>query len=582
MRFFPRSKAGILRSVITILLLVGAFMVTNVGVSFAASSSTVASYQGTRIASHMLGTYKKFGSSKSSTTSTAQQKDPRYIRDRSPGKQNAAGAKTAQSAPHLSGATVSHNEGALASNFDGLSDAQNKTIAGFHDTPPDQGLCVGFLNYPPFNGKVVIEVVNSIFGIYTTGGTLLTAFPVTAGFNDPNAFSDPRCFYDPSTSSFYMTVISCKFCGPPGTADSKDDVLVVNSSGAFTTYQFDTSVGGTCFGDQPHTGYDSHALYITTDQFCGPAGNSYNGALLIAISKSQLAAQVAKPNAINFPLLSLGGVPILTLEPAFGNDSGVEYLLNSFPYDQFGNNNSIANTLGFWSVHDDQNITSGSGTVTLTGQIIQSETYAFPVPAASTGNGTTPPGSPSYVISEPFLNPDDSRMLQVQVVNDERHGLQLYAALDTAVSISGDPSARDGAAWFVLDPKHATITDQGYVAVAGAYLLYPAILHTKEGTTAMAFTITSPTINPSAAYVVRRSTSEDFGPVLTVATGSGAHVSFSDLLFAQPRWGDYSAEVLDPNGVDIWSGTEYIGPPPGGTDTVDNWGTRLWDVTGDH
>lgn len=589
MRFSARSKAGILLSAIIILTLVSAFMVTLVShaaTSHAASNpSTSASYQSTPIKSHVLATNRNFMSSgspaslRSSATAKASASDPRYIPFRSPARHNIGGASIharSASAPQLSASMLSHIEGTLASNFDGLSDFQNKAITGFHDTPPDQGLCVGFLG----GRKVVIEVVNSIFGIYTPGGTLLNAFSVTAGFADPNAFSDPRCFYDTSTHSFYMTVISCHVCGPPGTADSFDDVLVVNGpTGMATTYQFSTSVGGTCFGDQPHTGYDEHALYVATDEFCGKTGNIYEGALLIAISKSQLVAQGPKPNAVSFPLLSLGGIPILTLEPAFGNASGTEYLLNSFPYDQFGNNNSIANTLGFWKVVDDEDITTGSGTPTLTGRIISSEIYAFPVPAASTGTGAV---NSKGITSEAFLNPDDSRMLQVQLVNDDRRGLQLYAALSTAVAIQGDPSARDGAAWFVLDPKRARITSQGYVAVAGAYLLYPAILHTHEGTTAMAFTITSPTLNPSAAYVVRKSTSHSFGPVKIAALGTAPHVSFSDFFFHEPRWGDYSAEELDPNGLDIWSATEYIGPPPGGTDPVDNWGTRVWDVTGDH
>lgn len=38
--------------------------------------------------------------------------------------------------------------------------------------------------------------------------------------------------------------------------------------------------------------------------------------------------------------------------------------------------------------------------------------------------------------------------------------------MDTALNISGEPSARDGAAWFVLNPKSASITSQGYIAVA--------------------------------------------------------------------------------------------------------------------
>src|SRR5712692_4223719 len=334
MRFSTASKVSIILSAVTILTLVSAFMVTIVSrgtASHAASTPpTTASYQGTTIKSHVLATSKNFLSSGSSATATAQQKDPRYIPYRSPGKQNSSGPNAlARGAPRASGSALSATEGALASNFDGLSDTQNKAVAGFHDTPPDQGLCVGFLPTPG-STKVVIEVVNSIFGIYTTGGTLLKSFTLTTGFMDPNAFSDPRCFYDTSTHSFYMTVISCFSCFGPN--DSVDDVLVVDGiTGFATTYQFDTSVGGTCFGDQPHTGYDSHALYVATDEFCGPGDNTYSGALLIGISKSQLAAQGPTPNAVSFPLLSLGGVPILTLQPAFGNNSSKEYLLNSFP-----------------------------------------------------------------------------------------------------------------------------------------------------------------------------------------------------------------------------------------------------------
>ena len=180
--------------------------------------------------------------------------------------------------------------------------------------------------------------------------------------------------------------------------------------------------------------------------------------------------------------------------------------------------------------------------------------------------------------SEPFLNPDDSRMLQVQLANTPQ-GLRLYASLSTALTIGGDPSARDGAAWFVIDPKTHTETSQGYVAVAGAYLLYPAILHSNTNTTAMAFTITSTSLNPSTAYVFEKETSHSFGSVLITAAGTSAHVSFSDFFFGQARWGDYSAEALDPNGRDIWSASEYI-PPLADQDPFDNWGTQVWDVAG--
>src|ERR1700736_5094105 len=127
MRFSPRSKVGILRSVITILILVGALMVTNVEEALAASSSTIASYQGTRIASHVLGTNKNFMSTGPSTTASVQQKDPRYIPYRSPGNQHSSSSRSlAHGGALASGSKLSHAEGTLASNFDGLSDAQNK------------------------------------------------------------------------------------------------------------------------------------------------------------------------------------------------------------------------------------------------------------------------------------------------------------------------------------------------------------------------------------------------------------------------------------------------------------------------
>lgn len=586
MRISSRSKLrlSIIGALALVFSLAGAAAPSGV-VAKAAPGVTSASYMG------KAGKVIRLASSKGVFTghmaSAKTQQPDRSIPYRTPGGHNAfqrAAPRPGTGVPQVSGSAVAGRtpEGRLRHNFNGVSSADSFAVNGFQDTPPDQGLCVGFLG----SNKVVLEIVNSAATFYTTSGTALVG-PVNlaVAFQDPNAFSDPRCFFDTATHTFFLAVISFD-----NTGNTVTDVEVINGRGA-TTYQFSSSEGGTCFGDQPHVGYDSHALYVATDQFCGPQQNVYEGALLIGISKPQLVAQAASVNFVTFGPVSLGGVPILTLEPAFGNASGTEYLLNSFPFDQFGNNNSIANTLGFWSVTGDSAITSGSGKVKLTGQIISSETYAFPMPAASTGTGAItcvpgnhplPPCSPlEPILSEPFLNPDDSRMLQVQLVNDDRHGLQLYAALSSAVTIRGDPSARDGAAWFVLDPKHHKITDQGYVAVKGAYLLYPAILHTHEGTTAMAFTITSPILNPSTAYVVRKSTSHSFGSVTITALGTGPHLSFAGPVFGSPRWGDYSAEELDPNGVDIWSASEYI-PPPADQASRDNWGTEVWDVAGDH
>lgn len=572
MSFSTRSKVSILLSAITILTLVSAFMVTLAShgtASHAASSSTTATYQGKALIGSQTATAA--GLPTKVTQPAHPRTTPLDVDSINPGDK--AALKTVRSGlPKAAGtAILNAAEGSLIHNFNGLSNTVNDALNGFELTPPDQGLCVGHL---PGSPTVVMEPVNLAIAEYTPSGALIAEESLFTLFADPFAIGDPRCFYDAQNQAFYFTEIGVD---PTGTF-TVDDVAVFDHNG-FAVYQFDSSLGGTCFGDQPHVGYDNNNLYIATDEFCGPGQNTFTGALLIAISKSQLLNEVASPNAVEFGPLVLGGVPILTLQPAVSAGIGSEYLLNSFPYDQFGNNNNIANTLGFWHVTGGQHVTTG-GIVTLTGRIITSETYAFTQLAASTGSGTvvnTVSGFP--ITSEAFLNPDDSRMQQVQAVNNSGD-IDLYASLPTALNIPGDPSARDGVAWFKIDAESHTFEAQGYVAAAGSYLLYPAIYHTANGTTALVFTITSPTINPSAAYAVMPSTSTSFGAIKIAAAGAGPHLSFSDAPpFNRARWGDYSAAVVDPSGTNLWLATEYI-PPVADQGAFDNWGTNVFEIAG--
>ncbi len=114
--------------------------------------------------------------------------------------------------------------------------------------------------------------------------------------------------------------------------------------------------------------------------------------------------------------------------------------------------------------------------------------------------------------------------------------IQLWTALDAALTPRGSSSTVDGAAWFKINASTQRLTEQGYVAAKGANLIYPAIGAPQFGSPEMVFTITSATINPSAAYTRLGS-----GRITTVAAGTGPHLSFSDVPpFDEPRWGDYS------------------------------------------
>jgi hypothetical protein len=104
----------------------------------------------------------------------------------------------------------------------------------------------------------------------------------------------------------------------------------------------------------------------------------------------------------------------------------------------------------------------------------------------------------------------------------------LWTALDAAVMPAGDTTARDGAAWFAINVNSGSIAQQGYITARGANLIYPAVGAPSLGTPVAVFTITSKTINPSAAYSILGS-----NRIITVANGASAHLSFADVLAGQ-------------------------------------------------
>lgn len=482
---------------------------------------------------------------------------------------------TAMSAVAASQSKKSSNVGKLLQSFDGVSDLDNATTQGIILTPPDQGLCVG---KAPFLGgqTVVFEPVNVTFRVFSTHGTdLIGAVPDFLLYGEPpNEFlSDPRCQFDPATKDFFFTILAID---PSGTS-SHFDVTVVYHTGAINTYKFDTTdVGGRgcpCFGDQPLLGIDKYNIYVSNNEFPIAPSQIFNGAEVYTISKSQLAAGAPVVNFAEISNISDQGILIETLQPAITYDANApaEYLLHSFTVDVNGANNSFDHRLGVFAITNQAAVTAGGFPTLSNPTVINSEPYAQP-------NLALQP-DPSLV-----LNPDDDRMQQVEYINGN-----LMGALSSAVSVQGDTITRDGAAWFDIEPSlsgslkvNAKIKHQGYIAASGAYILYPAIMQSKDGNVVMAFSITSSTINPSAAYAVvpDETHTSNAGAINVAATGNGTYFddfSCSGVLPPGCRWGDYSWATLDPNSNNIWMGSEYI-PPVSRQFPDANWGTRVYEV----
>jgi hypothetical protein len=492
---------------------------------------------------------------------------------RSPNGANPAAVATGAGAPTVAAGPAARGRGSVVNAFDGLNDLINDQLFGAL-TPPDQGLCVGPDHTIKGVPDAVWEVVNEVGQETTTNGTVLTApLNLPTLFQDPNVFSDPRCLFDPSTQSFYFTQISFPASGPNALLENTvNDILVINSHGA-ATYQFDSSLGGTCLGDQPKTGFDNNAVIISTDEYCGP-NQVEQGAIVQVISKSQLVNEAATVNFATSSLLSLAGDPIVGLDPAINTGTPTGYLLNSVPFLPDGSNNPVGNTLGLWTLFDTSSVTTGFGTPALISKVLASEPYAFPVPAPSTGNGTATSFNGFPITSEAALNPDDSRLSgPVNVTPGPFGTLNLWTALSAAVIPSTGTATRDGGAWFEVNTGIGRVINQGFVAASGnASLLYPAV-QPADNQVGMVFTITSPTVNPSAAFTVLGK------PAITiVGAGSGPHTSFADAPpFNSPRWGDYSWATTDPKTGNIFMATEYI-PPTAEWDGFDNWGTFIFDI----
>jgi hypothetical protein len=453
----------------------------------------------------------------------------------------------------------------ILSNFDGVSSLDSAvTNFGAEFEPPDQGLCVG-------NGFVV-EPVNSAFTIYRPNGSLVSGpLNVNVLFSEglTEFTSDPRCYFDKATHTWFATIL---FISADGTEARTD--IAVNSSGdpttPWTVYHLEATDDGTsgtpvhvgcpCLGDQPLLGIDRENIYIATNEF-SILGSQANGAQIYAVSKRDLINGAANVHFVQFENLTIAGDMAFSVQPAItqsgGNTDDAEYFLESI--DPTG---TFDNRVGVWALTHQEEVSEG-GIPTLTNIVITSEVFGVPPSAVQEGSAS-------------LLNTGDDRMQQVQAIGGE-----LWGALNTALTLPGDPTQLSANAWFKIHPRvqnhqiaGADIAKQGYVASAGNFLSYPAIQASTNGSVAMVFTLSGPTFFASAAYARMSEDEDSFGRIKVAALGSGAYDPNAT------RWGDYSFAIVDPNGEGIWLATEYM--PPLSRQTVDglrNWGTRVLEVS---
>jgi hypothetical protein len=475
--------------------------------------------------------------------------------------------------------------------FDGLSHVDQRLANNgnqFSLEPPDQGLCAG-------NGYVV-ETINDVIRVFDDGGNPL------AGVEDMNSFfglaaqvirgtprivgpfiSDPKCFYDRQTQRWFVTELMIDNGNNAGATGRSFNLIAVSQTshptGTFTVFMYDVTddgLNGTpnhpgcpCFGDQPLLGADSSGVYQSTNEF----GAGFNGAQLYAISKAGLVAAAESPSSpmpvvvqidASQQLVPFGGLSY-SIQPATSpgqgdNGNGIEYFLSAL---QFGNPGYEVydNRIAVWALTNTSSLNSDTPNLDLSFEVVSSETYGQPDPAAQKA-GETPLGT-SLGDSEEFLNTNDDRMNQVVYAN----GL-LYSGVNSKLSVGG--ASQTGLAWFAVQPSlrgskvHGRVVGQGYVAVKGNNTLFPSLGINGEGNGVIAFSLAGTDYFPSAAYVnFSGGSASRF--IHVAGAGQDPEDGFSGYpQFLPPpppptnvgRWGDYSAAVADGNR--IWFAAEYI------------------------
>jgi hypothetical protein len=489
------------------------------------------------------------------------------------------------------------------SGFDALDHADQRlagtgvyTNTQFSLEPPDQGLCVG-------NGFVV-ETVNTAFAIYDGKGALL-AGPVPANqffgvvpeidrvtgvFGDFT--SDPRCIYDWTSDRFLITILQLDVDPATGGFTGPSHVFIAvsrtgNPTGAWDSFSLDVTNDGSngtpshpncpCFGDQPLLGFDENAIFITTNEFPTLAAG-FNGAQVYGIGKDAFGGG---GSVVLFDNLSLEEGTAYSIQPASTPPGGkfekakrgTEFFASALDF-----TGPLDDRIAVWAMTGTKSLNSNKPKVDFGYRIVKTLTYGNPT-AGTQKDGPTPLRDALNALGfdEKLeqLESNDDRMQQTVYTDGT-----LWASLPTVVKPKGDSTFRAGVLWFRIETSvedhgvKAKLKRQAYLARAGADLLFPSVAVNPSGNGAIAFTITGPSMFPSAGYALLDD--DGTGPIHIAGTGAAPEDGFTGYTAfggdGNARWGDYSAAVAGPDGS-IWIANEYITPRPRTVNA--NWGTFI-------
>jgi hypothetical protein len=391
--------------------------------------------------------------------------------------------------------------------------------------PPDPILCVG-PSHVLMGINDQLRAANKSNGA-TVWSTSWESFFLSVKPSGASFTSDPKVFFDPGSQRFFAVILYVN-----SNVTKSWWMLAVSTSDQITSstvwqkWALDPTVADPSkFADYPGFGFDSDAVYITSNMF----SSSFAYVDLAVIPKAQLLATTPSPTFTQLVhVTTASGSNAFTIQPAHMLGTGTCFLAST--------------TGGSGSSIYIYRVVNPTGVPSLTKAAVSVSSYSTPPNAPEQGGGT--------------IDTLDSRMLNAVWQND-----RLWCTHPTNIS------SRAGARWYEFDTaswpatptavQSATVTDSTY------YYSMPSIHVNQFNDAAMGFTRTNSASYPAAAHTTRYVTD----PVNTMATPTLDHSGSAH--YSGSRWGDFSGTVIDTtDGLTFWMLQEYS---KSGGDGWGNW-----------
>jgi hypothetical protein len=414
--------------------------------------------------------------------------------------------------------------------------------------PPDCTLAVG-------PNDVMVAVNVDLVGYDKAGGQKFRWANFTTLFSPvtPSGAQlfDPKLAYD-HYANRWVVCIAARRANPNGSWILMGVSQTPDPAGAYWIWSTNATTDGANasnnWSDYPMLGFDTQAIYVSTNQF--EFGGSFKYAKVRIFNKAEMYGGGVGPThnirwwdfwSLRNPdnSLAFSVQPACHFQGLGGNPSA--YLANSlFPSGSTLTLWTLGNPLGLWT----------GGVPTLSGASVACRSYDLPPGGVQKDGGNT------------RIATNDIRLLNA--VFQSASGTQrLWTTHTSKFSWPGDSEARSVVQWYEIDVPSRTMTQQGAFGASGLHYFFPVI---------------QTDISRNAYITFGRSGSNEYGSLRQtgrrVADPVGqlqgsALVVAGQSAYTGGRWGDYFGIGRDPaDRSTVWSYGEYAG-------NANTWRTRV-------